>query len=106
MAKIAEAAGRQVASFFLGSAATLTVVLLLQYRPAGFSRTRAPAQFSGWRDDHRDGTPAAAARQVIAGGAGADQQVEANVAKAKANTTTSTTVLSDRPSTDHEEEVN
>ncbi|XP_062213023.1 uncharacterized protein At4g15970-like [Phragmites australis] len=104
MAKVAEATGRQAASFVFGCVAALTVVLLLQHRPDELSRP-TPVQFLGWGGRNRNGTSSPAAGQVImAAGEEADR---ANVTKQPDTTTTTTTAndLSLRASGDRDEEA-
>ncbi|KAF7069475.1 hypothetical protein CFC21_075100 [Triticum aestivum] len=68
---VAEATARQVASFVLGAAAALTVVMLVQYRApaAGLSRARTPGHFSGLKlssdEQHHRRNGTAAARAVV-----------------------------------------
>lgn len=67
---VAEATARQAASFVLGCAAALTLVLLLQYRPPP---SRAPGQFSGsWGAGRRNRTTARLAHHHQAPIAGSD----------------------------------
>uniref|UniRef100_A0A453MHZ1 Uncharacterized protein n=1 Tax=Aegilops tauschii subsp. strangulata TaxID=200361 RepID=A0A453MHZ1_AEGTS len=113
---VAEATARQVASFVLGAAAALTVVMLVQYRApaAGLSRARTPAHFSGLRlssdDQHHRRNATTTARPVVhhqappvAGSAARDDDH-----RRRANATTITkpnsTTTSHLPSTRRHEE--
>jgi hypothetical protein len=105
---VAEATARQAASFVLGAAAALTVVMLVQYRaPAvGLSRARTQGQFSGWRSlDHRrlNGTTGLTDHQAPVVVAGEGHHAHHANATLKANSTR--TRASHLPIADHKEEV-
>ncbi|VAH96877.1 unnamed protein product [Triticum turgidum subsp. durum] len=118
---VAEATARQVASFVLGAAAALTVVMLVQYRApaAGLSRARTPAHFSGLRsssDDQHHRRNGTAARAVlhhpspsIAGSAARDDDHRRRPANATtitkpSSTSTAAAALSHLPGTHRHEE--
>jgi hypothetical protein len=107
-AMVAEATARQAASFVLGAAAALTVVMLVQYRApaAGLSRARTHGQFSGWRSlDHRrlNGTAGLTDHQAPVVVAGEGHHAHHANTTLKANSTR--TRASHLPIADHEEEV-
>ncbi|KAI4986661.1 hypothetical protein ZWY2020_019291 [Hordeum vulgare] len=114
---VTEATARQVASFLLGAAAALTVVMLVHYRApaAGLSRARTPGHFSGLRssssDDqhhhHRNGTTARAVvhqAPPVAASAGDDHRRPANattITKPNSTSTAAALPLRHLPSTNH-----
>jgi hypothetical protein len=74
-------AGRQVASFVLGSVATLAVLLLLQHRPEELSRRPlSSVQFVGIRG-RRNATSSAEAAIITTGGDGGVAAGDDNVTK-------------------------